>query len=62
MEQDSLMLLFILRRLLASVPVLLVVSLCSFFFIHTAHGDPAVAMYGSQLERKRPAAETASGC
>lgn len=55
MEQDSLMLLFILRRLLASVPVLLVVSLCSFFFIHTAHGDPAVAMYGNQLERMRPA-------
>ena len=49
------MLLFILRRLLASVPVLLVVSLCSFFFIHTAYGDPAVAMYGSQLERMRPA-------
>lgn len=36
-----------------SVPVLLVVSLCAFFLIHSAHGDPAVAMYGSQLERMR---------
>lgn len=45
---------FFLRRLLASIPVLFVVSLCAFFLIHLAHGDPAVAMYGSHLEKMRP--------
>lgn len=45
---------FILRRLLASIPVLFVISLCAFFLIHLAHGDPAIAMYGSHLEKLRP--------
>jgi peptide/nickel transport system permease protein len=44
---------FILRRILSSLPVLFVVSLCAFFLIHMAHGDPAVAMYGSHLEKMR---------
>lgn len=45
---------FFLRRLLASIPVLFVVSLCAFSLIHVAPGDPAVAMYGSHLEKMRP--------
>ncbi len=45
---------FIFRRILSSLPVLLVISLCAFFLIHMAHGDPAVAMYGSHLEKMRP--------
>jgi len=45
---------FIVRRMLASIPVLFVVSLCAFFLIHMAHGDPAIAMYGSHLEKMRP--------
>lgn len=45
---------FFVRRMLASIPVLLVVSICAFFLIHMAHGDPAIAMYGSQLEKMRP--------
>lgn len=45
---------FFIRRLLASLPVIFVISLCAFFLIHSAHGDPAVAMYGNQLERMRP--------
>lgn len=48
------MLLFFIRRLLASIPVLFVISICAFFLIHSAHGDPAIAMFGSQLERMRP--------
>ncbi len=48
------MLLFFVRRLMASIPVLFVISLCAFFLIHSAHGDPAIAMYGNQLERMRP--------
>lgn len=44
---------FIVRRLLAGIPVLFVVSLCAFFLIQSAHGDPAMAMYGSQLEKMR---------
>lgn len=44
---------FFIRRIFASIPVLFVVSLCAFFLIHLAHGDPAVAMYGSHLEKMR---------
>jgi peptide/nickel transport system permease protein len=44
---------FFIRRLIASIPVLLVVSICAFSLIHMAHGDPAVAMFGSQLEKMR---------
>ncbi len=45
---------FIFRRIVISIPVLFIVSLCAFFLIHMAHGDPAVAMYGSHLEKMRP--------
>lgn len=45
---------FILKRLLATIPVLFIVSLLAFGLIHMAHGDPAVAMFGSQLEKMRP--------
>lgn len=44
---------FFMRRLLASIPVIFIISLCAFFLIHSAHGDPAIAMYGNQLERMR---------
>jgi peptide/nickel transport system permease protein len=44
---------FAIRRIFASIPVLFVVSICAFFLIHLAHGDPAVAMYGSHLEKMR---------
>ena len=42
---------FALRRLLAGIPVLFIVSICAFSLVQMAHGDPAVAMYGDQLEK-----------
>ncbi len=47
------MLEFIIRRAMASIPVLLVVSIFAFGLVHMAHGDPAVAMFGNQLEKMR---------
>ena len=37
---------YLLKRLLAAVPVLLIVSLLTFSFIHIIPGDPAMAMLG----------------
>ncbi|MDR1702513.1 MAG: ABC transporter permease [Sporomusaceae bacterium] len=45
---------FIIRRILSSLPVLLVISMCAFFLINLAPGDPVAAMYGSKVENMRP--------
>ena len=42
------MLNYIARRLLALIPVLLVVSLVIFLLIHLVPGDPAAAILGEQ--------------
>jgi peptide/nickel transport system permease protein len=39
---------YILKRLLAAIPILFVVTLLSFFIIHMVPGDPALAMLGRQ--------------
>lgn len=40
-------------RLLAVIPVLVILSILAFGLMHMAHGDPAVAMYGGNIEKMR---------
>ena len=44
---------FVVRRLAAGLPVLFIITIFAFAIINMAHGDPAVAMFGNQLEKMR---------
>jgi ABC-type dipeptide/oligopeptide/nickel transport system permease component len=37
---------YLLKRILSAIPVLFIVSLLSFFFIHMIPGDPSMALLG----------------
>ncbi len=43
---------YILRRILAMIPILLLVSIIAFLFVHLTPGDPIRIMYGSELDKE----------
>lgn len=45
---------YILSRLLESAVVLLMISIVAFGLIRLAPGDPAMALYGDQIQKMRP--------
>lgn len=45
------MLQYIARRILLMIPILLVVSIIAFLFIHLTPGDPIRIMYGAEIDR-----------
>lgn len=45
------MLQFVLRRVLGMIPILLVVTIIAFLFVHLTPGDPIRIMYGAEIDQ-----------
>lgn len=43
---------YILRRVLGMVPVLLIISIIAFLFVHLTPGDPIRIMYGAEIDQE----------
>ncbi|ADH98485.1 nickel ABC transporter permease [Salisediminibacterium selenitireducens] len=46
------MLQFVLRRVLGMIPILLVVTIIAFLFVHLTPGDPIRIMYGAEIDQE----------
>ncbi|WP_280769357.1 nickel ABC transporter permease [Salipaludibacillus daqingensis] len=46
------MLNFILRRLLGMIPILLIITIIAFLFVHLTPGDPIRIMYGAEIDQE----------
>jgi len=43
---------YIVRRLLQMIPILLIVSILAFLFVHLTPGDPIRIMYGIEIDQE----------
>ena len=42
---------YVLKRLIQSIVVMFIMSICSFALINAAPGEPAAAIYGGQMDK-----------
>lgn len=43
---------YIIRRILSMIPIMLIVSITAFMFVHLTPGDPIRIMYGSEMDKQ----------
>jgi glutathione transport system permease protein len=46
------MLTFIIRRIIGMIPILFIISILSFLFVHLSPGDPVRIMYGAEISQE----------
>ncbi|QNO14429.1 ABC transporter permease subunit [Alkalicella caledoniensis] len=43
---------YVIRRILSMIPIMLIVSITAFMFVHLTPGDPIRIMYGSEMDKQ----------
>lgn len=51
-RQVGKMLTFIIRRIIGMIPILFIISILSFLFVHLSPGDPVRIMYGAEISQE----------
>jgi glutathione transport system permease protein len=51
-RQVGKMLTFIIRRIVGMIPILFIISILSFLFVHLSPGDPVRIMYGAEISQE----------